>query len=131
MPDAASTRTLDIERTFAVAKSYRVALTNGVLTKFEVEKPSEGYAAATLPLDIAGAVIETPARFFTAIGKSMRSQTSALAAQAELLKAEIELEKVRRGEAGAVPAGAAASAGSSFASQRNAPAAISPGVVCQ
>lgn len=131
-PDAASTRTLDIERTFAVAKTYKVALQNGVLTKFEVEKPSEALAAATLPLDMAGAVIEVPARFFTAIGRSLKSETSALAAQAELLKAEIELEKVRRAEAGSVPAGAAASAATTtFASTRTAPGALTPAATCQ
>lgn len=121
MPDPATDTFVDFSRAPLVRKSTTMTLHKGMLASIEVDKPSEGLAVVSLPLNIAGAVIETPARFFTAIGSSFRAETGALVAEAELLKAEIELEKLRRGEAGA-PAGGAAASGTSAATLSALPA---------
>ena len=119
LPDPSTTAWLPVDRARFVRKTTSLTLKDGALVAYEVNKPSEAYAVASLPLEVAGAVIETPARFFTSIGNSFRSQTGLLKARAELVKAEAELEKVKQGEAVQIAAGtdpkAAAKIGSTIA----------------
>lgn len=110
LPDPSSTSWLPINRARFVKKTSALTLKDGALVVYEVNKPSEGFAVASLPLNIAGAVIETPARFFTVIGNSFRSETAMIKARAELVKAEAELEKVKQGQTASSPDGKDASA---------------------
>jgi hypothetical protein len=107
MPDVTVAEWVEVSRAALVRKSTTAKFTNGQLQSIEIDKPSEALAAVNMPLDIAGSVVETPARFFTAIGKSLRSETALIAAQAELIKARAEIEKVKRGETASPPTGAA------------------------
>lgn len=99
LPDPSTTAWLPVDRARFVRKTTNLTLRDGALVAYEVNKPSEAYAVASLPLEVAGAVIETPARFFASIGNSFRSQSGLLRARADVVKAEAELEKVKQGEA--------------------------------
>jgi len=130
MPDPSTDSFIDFSRAPLIRKAITMKLNNGMLASVEVDKPSEGLAAASLPLNVAGAIIETPARFFTAIAAATKSETALLNAKAELLQAEAELLKVRQGEDGKVPAGAAFSNSTAIASNPTAPAAFTSGLTC-
>ena len=131
IPDENSTSLVSLERAFAVRKSYDLVLADGVLTKFEVNKPSEALAVASLPLEVAGAVIEAPARFFTAISRSFQSKSAILKARADLIAAETEFEKVRSGENGSVPQVSPPSGEApSLASNRTGPTEFTSGMTC-
>ena len=95
-PDPAATTFVKLSRSPFVQKEYNLALTDGTLNKFEVKKPSAALEISSIPLEVAGAIIETPARFFGAIARSARSEAGVLQAQAELLRARAEIEKVRK-----------------------------------
>ncbi len=130
MPDRKSTGWIAVTRAPMVRKQTTLALTNGTLTAVEINKPSEALAIASLPLNVAGAIIETPARFFTAIGKSFQSETAMIAAKADLLKAEAELEKLRQGNDAKIPAGKDFSGSTPLASSLNEPKAFNSGLTC-
>ncbi len=86
---------IDISRALAVKKVTKIGLEDGLLTSISINKPSEGLEIASLPLEIMGAIVEVPARFFTAIAKATQSQAAATQAQASLILAQAELEKAR------------------------------------
>lgn len=130
LPDRSSAASIEVTRGPLIRKGTRLVLTDGMLTLVDINKPSEGLAAASLPLNVAGAIIETPARFFTAIAAATKSETALLNAKAELLQAEAEILKVRQGEDGEVPAGAAFSNSTAIASNPTAPAAFTSGLTC-
>lgn len=131
MPDKTQTSLIELTRSFGVSKSYDVRLNGGIVTSFDVNKPSEALAVASLPLEIAGAIIETPARFFTAIGRSFSSETAAISAKAELIKAEAELERLKREGEGTPTGGNAASEnGVSLGSARSSPKKFGSNLSC-
>lgn len=130
LPDRASTAWIAVTRAPIVRKQTSLSLTDGMLTSINVNKPSDGLAAASMPLGIAGAVIETPARFFTSIAKATKSETALLSAKADLLKAEAEFLKVQEGKDGTVAGGEAFAAGTPLASAVNPPQAFASGLTC-
>ncbi|MBX9916870.1 MAG: hypothetical protein K2Y07_06500 [Nitrosomonas sp.] len=78
---------INVERTLLVRKVNRLDFTNGLLTGTSINTPSVALAAAELPLRIGSAVIEMPASFFTAIGRSFTARTAAVGGEIELINA--------------------------------------------
>jgi hypothetical protein len=131
LPDKSSTGFIKVSRGALIRKETGLALKDGMLVSVHVNKPSEALAVVSLPLDVAGAVIETPARFFSSIAAATRSDTALLSAKAELLQAEVEFLKAAKGEEAKVPQGAAFPAASpGIASPLKPPAAFSSGLTC-
>lgn len=83
---------INVERALLVRKVSRLDFTNGLLTGASINTPSVTLAAAELPLRIGSAVIEMPASFFTAIGRSFTAQTAVVGREIELINA---LERLR------------------------------------
>ena len=93
LPDYRFIGTVNIERAGMVHKTTKVGFDNGFLQSFNVNKPSEGVAAATLPLRIMSAILDVPAGFFNKIAAGFQSQTAATEAETKLILAEAEKEK--------------------------------------
>jgi len=83
---------INVERALLVRKVNRLDFTTGLLTGASINTPSVALAAAELPLRIGSAVIEMPASFFTAIGRSFTAQTASVGREIELINA---LERLR------------------------------------
>jgi hypothetical protein len=105
-PDALGAGWIAITRASFTRKETQLGLSNGMLVSVDINKPSQALAVASLPLEIAEAVIETPARFFTTIASSFKSEANLLSARAELLQAQAALEEIRKGGEATVPDGA-------------------------
>ncbi|MXS83812.1 hypothetical protein [Nitrosomonas oligotropha] len=90
--DQSTDQCINVERALLVRKVNRLDFTNGLLTGTSINTPSVALAAAELPLRIGSAVIEMPASFFTAIGRSFAAQTAVAGREIELINA---LERLR------------------------------------
>lgn len=90
--DQSTNECISVERALLVKKVSRMDFTNGLLTGASINTPSVALAAAELPLRIGSAVIEMPASFFTAIGRSFTAQTAVVGREIELINA---LERLR------------------------------------
>ena len=130
MPDVQTADWFSFSRAAFVRKDITLKLQGGAVKSVDLKKPSEALAVVSMPLNVAGAVIETPARFFTAIGKSFKSESAALNAQAELLKARAEFEKARAGKDATVPAGSGAAAENPAPAAPGAPPALAGAAAC-
>ncbi|UJP06136.1 MAG: hypothetical protein LZF61_03935 [Nitrosomonas sp.] len=93
--DNDSEQCINIEREFLVRKVSRFDFTNGILTGVSINTPSIALAAAELPLRMGSAVIEMPASFFTAIGRSFSAQTALAGREIELINALAKLQSTR------------------------------------
>lgn len=87
----------DTGRGFMVKKRIDMAVTDGVLTGLEVDKPSEVLQAVTLPVEILKTIASIPAELLTLKIKQATDEGGLTKAEAEAIKAQIEL--IRQKEA--------------------------------
>jgi len=87
----------DTGRGFLVKKRIDMAVTDGVLTGLEVDKPSEVLQAVTLPVEIIKTIVSIPAELLTLKIKQTTDEGGLTKAEAEAIKAQIEL--IRQKEA--------------------------------
>jgi hypothetical protein len=84
VPDRYASIGIRLHRRPCVNTINTLTMSEGILTRFDIEKPSELAGCLSIPLDILTAIISAPIDAF-------RSETAALAAQAELLNAQAAL----------------------------------------
>lgn len=94
--DPIHTFVADNNRGVFVKKRVDFAVTDGVLTGIEVDKPSELLAIVSLPVDILKAIAAIPGEILTVKIKQLSDEKGLTAAQVELLKAQIDLIKQRQ-----------------------------------
>ena len=87
---------VDTSRGALVTKRVDLAVTDGVLTGIEVDKPSEVLAAVSLPVNILKAIASIPAELLTFKVTNVNAEKSLTAAEVELLKQQIELIKQKQ-----------------------------------
>ena len=71
----------------------RMGITGGVVYECSVVRFSQALATAELPLKVANAILDVPARFFNKITAGLRAETDTVKATTDLLKAQAELER--------------------------------------
>lgn len=100
LPDRCSNSAVEITRARGVLKSTQINFNSdtGALDKYDVSKPSEILRFAGLPLRVTGAVVEAPARFFTAIAQATHSKADMVEARAKLVQANAALLKAEKGQ---------------------------------
>lgn len=130
LPDRVATGWIAVSRAPMVRKQTTLTLVNGTLTAVDVNKPSEGLALVSVPLNVAGAVIETPARFFTSIAKATKSETALVSAKAELFAAQAELEKLKAGQEGKPQGGSDFQGSTGLGSATKPPGKFESGLNC-
>lgn len=89
---------IEITRAKFIHKVTDLRFSNGVLTGVNIQHPSQGLAVASLPLDMASAILEVPAAFFTAITRSLQSESNVINAKANLIKSMAEYNKTIKQE---------------------------------
>lgn len=87
---------VDLKRTVLTRTVSSLGFESGMLTEFGVSRGSPLYEAARLPLRVINAVLDVPVSFFNKIAAGFKSEAAANQAAAELIKAQAELEKVRK-----------------------------------
>ena len=84
VPDRYASIGIRLHRRPCVKTINTLTMSEGILTRFDIDKPSELAGCLSIPLDILTAIISAPIDAF-------RSETAALTAQAELLNAQAAL----------------------------------------
>lgn len=89
LPNKAPVLSIDLSRAMFVTKVSDIEFNNGILTKVTIKKPSEVLAVASIPIEIAKAIVAIPAELIQ-IKINTASKEKALL---ESEKARLELEK--------------------------------------
>lgn len=84
---------LDVQRARFVTKKTDLTITDGMLTKIDVDKPSELIGALSVPLDALKAIAGIPASMLSVQVKNTSDQASLYKAQSDLLGNQIQLLK--------------------------------------
>lgn len=94
--DPLRTFVVDNSRTAFVPKTVKMAVSDGVLTGIDVDKPSELLAAITLPVEVLKVIASIPGELLTIKVKQISDEKNLSAAQVEMLKLQIEMIKQKQ-----------------------------------
>jgi len=97
VPDPTYVVGVDIERGPCIKRDTKITFANGILTKYDLTKPSEVLGCLAIPLELAKAIVSIPGALLTfrveKIGnenKLVDAQAALLASQAKLIKAQAD-----------------------------------------
>ena len=98
LPDRTRIGNIAVTRAAFVNKVTKLTFDNGVLTKFDINKPSESIAAIQIPIDIAKSIISIPGEilklrldYSTASKQVLDAQKNELQAKQDLIDKQREL----------------------------------------
>jgi hypothetical protein len=94
--DPAHTFVADTSRAILVSKKVDLIVSDGVLTGIEVDKKSELLQIVSLPVEILKAIASIPGEVLSVKVKQLTDENKLTTAQADLLKAQIELIKQKQ-----------------------------------
>lgn len=101
---------VDISRSYFVKRETTLMFNKGILTSAELKKPSEILGLVKIPLDIANAIVDIPARLLQFRIDYSNKQTSLVENQKKLIEAQRNLlDVIEQEKAKATPAATGAS----------------------
>ena len=95
-PQEAPVLGIRLERFRFVRATNKLAFNQGLLTKFEIEKPSEALGFIQIPIDVAKAIVDIPGQLLQMKVQSTTNETGLLEAQKALLEARQALAQAKR-----------------------------------
>ena len=96
VPNKAPVLSIDISRAMFVTKIYEIEFDNGILTRVTIKKPSEALAAASIPIEIAKAIVAIPAELIQLKINTASSEKALLESEKARLEVEKELWKLKK-----------------------------------
>ena len=91
IPDPSSVAALDVNRFACVEANTSISFNKGILTGYEIEKPSEAVGCLTIPLDVISTVIAAPINAITGRTARINADKGLIAAQQQLLESQKQL----------------------------------------
>jgi hypothetical protein len=91
VPDTGFVGGYDVTRAACVQKVSKLTLNKGMLTKLDVDKPSEVVGCLSIPLEVLKKLLEVPKSLFTSEQAQIKAEADLLKAQTDLLKAQVDL----------------------------------------
>ena len=104
VPNKAPVLSIDISRAMFVTKVYEIEFDNGILTRVTIKKPSEALAAASIPIEIAKAIVAIPAELIQLKINTASGEKALLESEKARLEVEKELWKLKKEMQGGNPA---------------------------
>lgn len=92
-PNEAPILGIRLERFPFVRANNTLTFSQGLLTKFEIDKPSEALGFIQIPIDVAKAIVDIPGQLLQMKVQSTTNETGLLEAQKALLEARRALEE--------------------------------------
>lgn len=91
LPNDAIIASIDVNRRAFIANTTNITFSNGMLTKLELDKPSEAVGFMGIPIDVAKAIVSIPSAIFDFKVTLITGETRLIAAQNANLSAQAAL----------------------------------------
>ena len=96
VPNEARLLGIDLNRANFVKNHTKLEFANGMLTKFDINKPSEALGFIQIPIDIAKAIVSIPSAMLQFKTTSAQEKTGEIDAQVSLLESQKQLIDAQR-----------------------------------